>query len=407
VTDSQGKPVAHAWVRAEAPRAFDPALIWRPSSRRAAFTDANGMAALSRTRDEVLTVHAAAAGYLQGAETNVRGSSAAVRLAAGAARTIEVRDRQGKTVEGVFVTLSESDWLAGRTPVSGRLDLAVPAAGVALRLATADGRRLSYRLRAAKPGETGPAVIVLRPAAPARGRIVAAGGRPLAGALAWLSGDAGAAVRSGQDGGFQIPDLPEEPTDLFAAAPGYFDGEGSTSAEIRLDPTQGITIDALLPNGQPPDRIRVAAVDAAGRTVSTGTYPTGENGRAKVSEVPAGSWLLLVESDQSAPVTLQVTVPGPALRALLPPAGQLHIGVPALANDAATAKIVLTGSGGLYRAIDWDGSVKSEWELGGGAFSFSRVPAGVWQVKARTVDGRSWSGTATVTPGGAAEVVLK
>jgi hypothetical protein len=185
------------------------------------------------------------------------------------------------------------------------------------------------------------------------------------------------------------------------------DGSAADDVEIRLDPTQGITIDALLANGQPPDRIRVAAVDAAGRTVSTGTYPTGENGHTRVSEVPPGSWLLLVESDQSAPIILQAAVPGPALRALLPPAGQVRIQVPALAKEAASAKVVLTGAGGPYRAIDWDGTVKSEWELGDGAFSFSRVPAGVWQVVAHAVDGRSWSGTVTVTPGGVAEVVLK
>jgi uncharacterized GH25 family protein len=192
-----------------------------------------------------------------------------------------------------------------------------------------------------------------------------------------------------------------------AERPVRVDGSTIDDLEIRLDPTQGITIDALLSSGQPPDRIRVAAVDAAGKTVATGTYPTGENGRTRVSGVPPGSWLLLVESDQSAPVTLQATVPGPVLRALLPPAGRVHIQVPALANDAATAKITLTGPGGPFRAIDWDGSVKSEWELGDGAFAFSRVPAGVWQVTARAADGRSWSGKATVTPGGVVEVVLK
>jgi hypothetical protein len=32
---------------------------------------------------------------------------------------------------------------------------------------------------------------------------------------------------------------------------------------------------------------------------------------------------------------------------------------------------------------------------------------GVWQVTARAADGRSWSGTATVTPGGAAVVELR
>jgi uncharacterized GH25 family protein len=216
-------------------------------------------------------------------------------------------------------------------------------------------------------------------------------------------------------GAFRVPEVGDGAWKLRATREGYapaerevrVDGAAVDDVEIRLDPTQGITIDALLASGQPPDRIRVAAVDAAGRTVSTGTYPTGENGHTRVSEVPPGSWLLLVESDQAAPVTLQAAVPGPALRVLLPPAGQVRIQVPALAEDAATAKVVLTGPGGPYRAIDWDGTVKSEWELGNGGAAFSRVPAGVWQVVARTADGRSWSGTVTVTPGGVAEVALK
>jgi uncharacterized GH25 family protein len=216
-------------------------------------------------------------------------------------------------------------------------------------------------------------------------------------------------------GAFRVLEVGDGAWKLRATREGYapaerelrVDGSPMDDLEIRLDPTQGITIDALLASGQPPDRIRVAAVDAAGRTVASGTYPTGENGHTRVSEVPPGSWLLLVESDQSAPITLQATVPGPVLRALLPPAGQMRIQVPALAEDAATAKVVLTGPGGPFRAIDWDGTVKSEWELGNGAAAFSRVPAGVWQVVARTTDGRSWSGTATVTSGGVAEVVLK
>jgi hypothetical protein len=50
--------------------------------------------------------------------------------------------------------------------------------------------------------------------------------------------------------------------------------------------------------------------------------------------------------------------------------------------------------------------VDSEFDVYGG-FTRLRVPAGVWQVVAKAADGRSWSGTATVTPGGEAEVALK
>jgi hypothetical protein len=151
----------------------------------------------------------------------------------------------------------------------------------------------------------------------------------------------------------------------------------------------------------------VAVLDGGGKTIASGTYPTGENGRTRLSNVPPGSWQLLVESDQSAPVTVAASSPGPAVHILLPPGGQVRVRVPALAASNANAKIVLTGSGGTFRGIDWDGSVRSEWDLDGGTRLFPRVPAGLWQIVARTPDGRSWTGTATVTPGGVAEVVLK
>ena len=51
--------------------------------------------------------------------------------------------------------------------------------------------------------------------------------------------------------------------------------------------------------------------------------------------------------------------------------------------------------------------MRSEWDCDNGRTALSRVPAGVWQVTARAADGRSWSGTATVTPGGAAVVELR
>jgi protocatechuate 3,4-dioxygenase beta subunit len=217
-------------------------------------------------------------------------------------------------------------------------------------------------------------------------------------------------------GVFHIPEVGEGSWTLQATREGYATAERALQVEgdsppgdveIRLDPTEGVTVEALLATGQPPDRIRVAALDGAGRSVAAGVFPTGENGRTRVTNVPPGSWQLLVESVQSAPVTVPAAVPGPSVRVILPPAGQLQVQVPALAEHPAAAKVVLTGAGGPYRAIAGDGSVRSEWDLDAGSRSLDRVPAGVWQVTARAVDGRSWTGTATVTPGGAAVVELR
>jgi uncharacterized GH25 family protein len=334
VTDPQGKPVAHAWVRVEAPRGGS-AETWHLPLRRVAFTDAGGVATLPRARDEVVTLHAAVAGALPGTQRNVRGSTAEVRLAAGLKRAIEVRDRQGKGIAGVFVTLTESAWLAGRTPESGRLDLAVPAAGVDLRLATADGRRMIYRLRAAKPDEKGPAVIVLQPAVPASGRIVAADGRPIAGALAWLADDVGVVVRAGQDGRIQIPDLPEEGSTLFAAAAGFFAAEGRAAAshlptlvlKARLR-TSGVVVDEA---GRPVAGAALKASPLPGpRALRTpALYQSGSfarsaaSGRFQLAKIAPGiAYDLRINRDGYAPVRQELPPraagsPSPEMRIVL------------------------------------------------------------------------------------------
>ncbi|PYQ56846.1 MAG: hypothetical protein DMF53_24290, partial [Acidobacteria bacterium] len=213
-------------------------------------------------------------------------------------------------------------------------------------------------------------------------------------------------------GVFRLAEVEEGAWTVQATKEGYAAGERQIEVgdpplgdvEIRLDPTEGVTVEALLPTGRPPERVRVAALDGGGATVSTGTYLTGENGRARIPNVPPGSWLLLIEADQSAPATVPAPVPGPAVHVVLPPAGQLRVQVPDLKGDAT---VVLSSGGGVYRGFDWDGRVRSEWDLNDGARSFDRLPAGVWQVTARAADGRSWSGTATVTPGGLAVVELR
>src|SRR5262249_52936111 len=152
VADPQGKPVANAWVRVESPRPVSAVVKpWQIPLHRVAFTDASGGVTPPRQPDEGITVWAAAPGLLPVRPERVRGSSVTLRPAAGAARRIEVRDAQGKPLAGVLVALADSSWVAGRTGEGGRLDLPVPTAGLDLRLAAEDGRRLHYRLRAAKP----------------------------------------------------------------------------------------------------------------------------------------------------------------------------------------------------------------------------------------------------------------
>lgn len=322
VTGPGGQPLARAWVRVEGARtAFRPLEAWRLPLRRIAFTDANGSATLPRTREEVFTVRAAAPGYLPGEQKNVRGGSAALRLAAGRSRQILVRDSQGKAVADAFVTLGESAWWAGRTSESGLLDLAVPENGAELRLLVADGRQLASRLRAAKPEEKGPAVLALRKAEPVSGRIVSArDGRPVAGALAWTGQDYGAAVRAGADGTFRLPDLQKEAGGVMAAAPGFFPENGQAAGNrlptFSLQPrlaASGIVVDEA---GRPvagadlkasflPDRL--AGIKGYAAYSSGGFTRSAPSGRFRLSGLLAGvAYELLIHHEGFAPARMEL-----------------------------------------------------------------------------------------------------
>ena len=254
------------------------------------------------------------------------------------------------------------------------------------------------------------------------GRVIdAADASPVAGAGIFLK-DAAARVSyfanatTDSRGTFHLPEIGEGAWTMTVSKDGYAPAERKVDVggdsppgdlEIRLDATDGLTVEAQLASGGLPDRLNVAALDGNGNVVVSGSYPSGEGGRTRLANVPAGSWMLLIQSEQSAPVSVPAAVPGPAVHVVLPPAGQLHIQVPALVKDPAAGKAVLTGAVGVYRALDWSGGVSTEWDLTSGERRLDHVPAGVWQVNARAADGRTWSGTAAVTAGGVAEVVLK
>jgi hypothetical protein len=175
--------------------------------------------------------------------------------------------------------------------------------------------------------------------------------------------------------------------------------------DLALQATEGLTLEVLLASGRPPSRVRAAAVGPDDRAVSQGCYPVGENGMVRLSDVPAGSWQLVVECDQSAPVTLTATAPGSAGRIILPPGRELHLTIPGAASSAAT--VTLTAADGIpFRVVRWQG-YKSSWESHGSTLNFERVPAGTWKVTAQVPGGSSWSGNTTIAPGGVAELTLE
>ena len=217
-------------------------------------------------------------------------------------------------------------------------------------------------------------------------------------------------------GVFRLRDVAEGSWKVRAVQAGYGPAEVDVQVEsgrpvdgleLSLEATEGIVLEVLLPSGRPPDMVHTAVFDAADRVVSRGSYPAGEDGRVRVASVAPGAWDLFLDADGSASVVVPVTAPGNAGRVVLPQAGGLNLKVPGLAEARVGAKVRLTdASGKLYRA-PWGGQVMKDFDLQGGRRRFEKLPPGQWTLNVSATDGRTWTGAATVLPGGTAEVTLE
>lgn len=217
-------------------------------------------------------------------------------------------------------------------------------------------------------------------------------------------------------GVFRLRDVAEGSWKVRAVQEGYGpeevdiqvdSGRPVDGVELSLQRTEGIVLEVLLATGRPPDLVHTAVFDAAGRVVTRGTYPPGEDGRVRVASVAPGAWDLFLDSDGSAPVVVSVTAPGNAGRVVLPRAGGLSLKVPGLAEARVGAKVKLTDANGKVYRVPWGGGVQKDFDLNRGSRRFEELAPGQWTLDVSATDGRTWSGSATVVPGGMAEVTLE
>ena len=214
VLDPAGRPLAGARVsigerEARVPSA-DP---WRTAWRRAT-TDEQGRAALPRLDGEELRLWAVAPGQLA-AELDAEGASLDVRLGAGCARTVEVREPGGRPAAGAFI--EAASWALGTAGESGRLAITAPCgSAIAVSVTAADGRRATADLKpasqGAKLGEPPPLAVTL-PKQPVRlaGRVLEQGTRaPVGDAFVW-PGEPGDAVRTDAEGRYALVVNPGAP----------------------------------------------------------------------------------------------------------------------------------------------------------------------------------------------------
>lgn len=217
-------------------------------------------------------------------------------------------------------------------------------------------------------------------------------------------------------GVFRLRDVQEGSWKVRAVKAGYapeevdlvvVSGRPVDGLELSLQATDGIVLEVLLPSGRPPDMVHTAVFDAAGRVVSRGSYPAGEDGRVRVASVAPGTWDLFLDADGSAAVVVPVTAPGNAGRVVLPRSGGLLLKVPALADVRVGAKVKLTEASGKPFRVPWGAMVQQDFDLNGGTRRFEKLSPGHWTLDVTASDGRTWSGSATVVPGGTAEVTLE
>jgi protocatechuate 3,4-dioxygenase beta subunit len=184
--------------------------------------------------------------------------------------------------------------------------------------------------------------------------------------------------------------------------------KASDHLEIEMTATEGLTLETRLPTGAVPSEVEVAVLDSAGATLLGGSYATGENGRVRLSTVPAGSFSLIVSAAGAGTAELQVQVPGPPVPVSLPPACGLRVRVPALATGSDVAVLRVEDSAGRpFRSLGWSGEPQTEWRMASGRVELSALPPGSWSVTVRASDGTTWQGRAVTSAGTMAELTLE
>lgn len=259
------------------------------------------------------------------------------------------------------------------------------------------------------------AIVIRIPETHIRGRIIdASDGSPIAGASLSISsskdeGWSPSNTVSAMDGTFEFRNIGDGEWKVEAKKDGYAAAtqnlqlqpdQDVDNMDFSLQPTEGIILLVHLSGGGIPDRITYATLDLSGNSIGTGNIAVGEGGRIKLGSVPAGKWEVLLKAINSTTASLSVSVPqqGP-IEITLPPVCSLHVKVPELAAGRIVGKALFTNSEGkIYRDPNpYMQVVPQEREFYSGDIQVY-LPPGTWTVRASAPDGRSWSGTATISP---------
>ena len=221
---------------------------------------------------------------------------------------------------------------------------------------------------------------------------------------------------SQEDGSFHLLRVPPGSYRLSVSADGFVGaeqaigvaaGEARSGLDFALQPTAGSLLQVGLEAGGVPPLVHVLVLDASGIPMVAETRAVDTSGRVRLATIPPGSWHLLVSAPAAATVTQAIVVPGEPLSVTLPPAGRLHLRVPALA--ATDLRATLTIFGPDQQAL-WTlgpgGQLKGSWPMTAGQVTIEGVPQGDWLLRVESTDGRAWTGGAVTAGSGDMAVTL-
>jgi hypothetical protein len=248
---------------------------------------------------------------------------------------------------------------------------------------------------------------------------------PLAGARLTLNPPTGMpalpftsqAAVSDLNGRFEIGNVPDGSWVISSNMKGYATatvevtvqhGRDLDDLKVKLDPTEGLILNVQLPSGTAPDTVQTAVLDLSGGVVTYGSFATGENGRVRLSNIPPGTWDLVLGAAGAGIMRLNASAPGGPIPVALPNACRLTVEVPDLAGSAVPAHATLTDSGGRqFLSLGWLANPTAQHRLAGGRLEMGALPPGTWTVRVTATDGDSWEGATTTTAGSEARLVLE
>jgi protocatechuate 3,4-dioxygenase beta subunit len=344
VAGAGGESVAGAWVLVESAEAE----FWRDASAsgwapgaRIGRCDERGSVILPRAAGETVraTAHAPAR-----AEPGVAHGRERVRILVPGARrerTLGVRGAEGP-LTGVAVVVGAAGWPVGLTGDGGTVALGGEfAQPLDVQLFAADGRRHRATLPPAAADAAPPAVewVELPPRRALAGRVSAAGGEPLAGALVWPRHDPGTFVLSGRDGGFELAAAPYPRYRVLAAREGFRTGTAAVEAPpggpapaplaIVLERRRAVVGRVLGARDRPVEGAEVKLVAAGSLPAGEeAAAATGADGRFRIAGAPGARFTVEVSKPGYAPLAWR-DLPAP------PGEGAIDLGVLDLVPGAA------------------------------------------------------------------------